>query len=485
MLELLPGSERMSIDEQKGTMTLAGNISFKYQGNNMYCDSAVYFKKLDFVKAYGKVHINKPGEMNLFCDSLWYNGKTDLAFLWGHVRVRDQEYKLTTDSLEYNAKLGRAVYRHKGKIESIDGKEVLTSQIGYFYPDSKDFFFKTNVNYKGPDMTMTTDTLQYAYLKKKLNFGGPTRIVRDSSVILCNKGSFNTETEEAILTKNASIEKGSQYVRGDTLIYTPRKGESVGLGHVYVRDTTDKFSFRGDKMYRNDTLRRLFVTGHAIAIKEEKTDSLFIHADTLFSVTDTANKPAYIKAYFGVQIFKKDIQGQCDSLIYSKEEEKMTLFRNPILWTNKGELKGDTMVVYIRDTVIERAEIFNGANAVFELDSGRYYNQIAGKKMTAFFRNNDVYRADVNSNAQTIYYPESTETTDTAVIIKRTGMNRLYAADLRVYLDSGEVSGITYFQEPDGVFYPMNNINASEQFVPNFKWNQALRPRTWQELIED
>jgi hypothetical protein len=62
-------------------------------------------------------------------------------------------------------------------------------------------------------------------------------------------------------------------------------------------------------------------------------------------------------------------------------------------------------------------------------------------------------------------------------------MNRLYSSDINIYLDSGEVTGITYLEKPDGVFYPMNQINKDEQFIPSFKWNPMLRPKSWEEII--
>ena len=59
MLKLKPGSEKLSFDEKRGINTLVGNVHFEYQGNEMYCDSAVYFQKQNKVKAYGNVHITK------------------------------------------------------------------------------------------------------------------------------------------------------------------------------------------------------------------------------------------------------------------------------------------------------------------------------------------------------------------------------------------------------------------------------------------
>lgn len=483
-IKLLDGSERMIYEKDLQAWSLAGNVVVTYQGNTMYCDSALYYDKRNFVRAFGNVHISKPGGINLFCDYLTYNGKTDLAFLSGNVRTRDQEYKITTDAMEYDAGAGRATYRTGGRVESILGNEVLTSRVGYFYPDTKDFYFKGNVKYKGPQMNLTTDTLQYSYFRKRVNFYGPTTIYSDSSVITCEKGWYCTDTEESELIKNATVTKGSQFLTGDTLYYQPQKELVVGKGNVFLKDSTEKFEFSGDYLYKNDRENKTFLTGHALAVKADKKDSIFIHADTLFTITDSLNEASRIMAYNGVKIFQNKLQGQCDSLIFDKAKDILEMYNKPILWANKGELKGDTIFVFMNDSVIERAEIFENASALFEVDTSRHFNQIAGKKMIAFMKDNEVTRADVIANAQTVYYAEQKDETDSLVTIKLLGMNRLYASDLRVYLDSGEVVGITYYNKPEGVFYPMNKIKKEEQFIPGFRWNSVLRPKTWQEILE-
>ncbi len=161
--ELLPGSESLSYDEKSGVERLTGILCFSYQGNIMYCDSAHLKRKTKEIWAYGKVHLNKRDTLNLFCDSLYFNGQTKMAKLWGNVRVRDREYKLTTDTLEYDTRRSKAIYRYGGKIENITTSEVLTSQIGYFYPNTEESFFKGKVVYKTKDLKMTTDTLRYDY----------------------------------------------------------------------------------------------------------------------------------------------------------------------------------------------------------------------------------------------------------------------------------------------------------------------------------
>ena len=213
---------------------------------------------------------------------------------------------------------------------------------------------------------------------------------------------------------------------------------------------------------------------------------MFIHADTLFTLKDSLGNATEMKGYKNVKLFRKELQAKCDSLVYDKVIGKMELFKDPIVWVKtKTELKGDFIeVLFVSDTMIEKANVIGNSTVLFEIDSGRYYNQIGGKEIFTFFKNNDIYRTDVKGNARTISFPENTEKNDSTVVIKRLGMNRIYASDLRVYLDSNEVEGITYFDKPDGVFYPMEKLNKEEQFIKGFKWLAVLRPKTWKEILD-
>lgn len=484
ILELLPGTYKLSFDEKTGAHKLSGGgVNFNYQGNTLYCDSALFFEKKNQVKAYGKVHLNKNDTLNLFCDSLWYNGNTKKALLWGNVRVRDREYKLATDSLEYDARTGRGIYRHGGKIESILQNEVLTSKIGHFYPDSKNFFFGGDVKYRSDSLQMDTDTLRYQYLKKMVFFYGPTHIRTKDAVFFCEKGWYNTQNEEGVLEKNAKIIKDSKIIQGDSLYTHLSSGISVGKGNVSYSDSTSKISLKGEYAYMNEKQRFNYVTRKALGIYRLKEDTLYIHADTLFSFQDSLNELSVLRANYDVQLYSKDFQGKCDSLVFDKKKDVAELYRAPIGWSRNAELKGNFMKVHLRDSIIDRVEIIDKATAVMEIDSGNYYNQIGGKNMMAFFKDNELVRVEVTQNAQTIYFPQDTLYHDTVVEIKRSGMARLYASNLKVYLDSGEVTGIVYLGMPDGVLYPMQQINKEEQFVKGFSWNPVLRPRSVEDLF--
>lgn len=486
LLELLPGAEKMTYNEStKAYRLLGGNLSFKYSGHVMRCDSAYYYAESNQVIAYSRVHISKQDTFNLYCDSLYYNGKTRKAKLWGNVKVIDQEYKLTCDSLEYDAKKAQGVYRHGGKVERLLTNERLTSRVGYFYPKSKDLFFSGNVRYVSDSTVLTTDTLRFRYRLKKVYFFGPTKVLTRGTVITCKKGWYQTETEECVLQYEAEIHQKSKTIQGDSLYYNPVKGIYIGKGNVRYSDTLNPLQFRGESLYHSDLQKKGFLTGRALGEYRMKNDTLFIHADTLYHFMDSIQELARFEAFPKVKIYSREFQGICDSLFYSKKEGRLKMREKPIIWSRNAELKGDKMDAFMKDTLIQRVEIMQTASAVMEVDSGAFYNQVGGKSMIAFFKANELTQLNVNGNAQTIYYPEEKADRDTVYEVKRSGMSRMYASELKVYLDSGEVRGISYLTQPDGVFYPMDQLNAEEQFVKDFTFNPALRPKSVADILKD
>ena len=483
ILELLPGSEKIYYDKKSGLHRLVGSVSFNYQGNTMFCDSAHYREKGKIVRAYGNVQIRK-NDINLFCDSLYYSGSLKYAKLWGHVRVRDSEYKIVTDSLEYDAKNGKAIYRRNGTIESIVSDEKITSRTGYFYPNKGSFFFSGNVNYKKEKLAITTDTLQFSYEKQTCYFYGPTKIVNDTVTILCKKGWYNVQKEEGVLYQKAEIIQKNSLVRGDTLYYNGIKQAYEGKGNVFYKDYEQNLVFLGNRAYSSNEKHYAYLTGKALVFKVKDKDTVFIHADTLHLIKDTLNNTKEIKGHKNVKVYNHSMQCVSDSATYLPDENLLYLRSKPIVWSNGTELKGTKMDIFLKDTLVEKILVSGNANAIMEVDSGKYYNQISGKDMIAWFSNNELTRTDVQGNAHTIYFPEETTKTDSTFQKKRIGMNRVLASDLRIYIDSGEVKSITYFDKPDGIFYPMDQIKQEEQYINGFSLNPALRPKSAMDLIK-
>jgi lipopolysaccharide export system protein LptA len=479
LMELKPGADKLSFNRTTGEHKLVGNIHILYQRNEIYCDSASYFKENDLLKLYGNVHISKSDTLNLYCDSMHYNGSTQIGKLWGHVRVRDREFKISTDTLTFDSKKDVATYLNGGRIENIKRKEEITSLRGYFYPKSKNISLSKIVDYSSPTTKMQTDTIRFQYGTKRIYFYSPTNIQQtNKTTIYCERGWMNTETEECFIHKNAVITKPKKTLAADTLYAYEQKGLSSAYGHIRYEDSDKGVSFEGNKLYYSKKEKRSYLTKNPYISYKLKKDTLYVKADTLFLFHDTLDEIDHVRGYHSGKIFSANLQGVSDSLYYSKKQNLLTLYKSPYLWNKNAQINGEVIHLFIKDSLLDHAEIMNKAVTVTEVDSGKYYNQIGGKNMYAYFDiNNDLKKIDVQGNAQTIYYPEETANKDTLVEITRKGMVRLYASSIKVYLDSGEFKKVTYADQADGMMYPMEKINTEEQFVANYTWKPLLRPK--------
>ena len=99
------------------------------------------------------------------------------------------------------------------------------------------------------------------------------------------------------------------------------------------------------------------------------------------------------------------------------------------------------------------------------------YNQVTGKLITAYFRNNKIYRNDVDGNVQTIYYMQEDDSPEPV------GLMSIQSGAATYYIDNNTVEGITYRNQPVYSIFPMDKIPETQAlFLEDFKWEGHRRP---------
>ena len=143
----------------------------------------------------------------------------------------------------------------------------------------------------------------------------------------------------------------------------------------------------------------------------------------------------------------------------------------PVLWNGANQLAATEMQLFTRNQQLERAEFLENPIMVGEVD-GRYFNQVTGKKMIAFFRDNELYRDDVEGNVQTIYFRTVDEQSKEVI-----EMTYLESASASFYLEDQQLVGITYRNEVPFTLYPIGLVPPTQPTeLPNFKWVPERRP---------
>jgi lipopolysaccharide export system protein LptA len=458
----------------KDLQRLLGNVRFKHKEVFMSCDSAYYYKKKNQMKAYSKIHIEQGDTLDLYGDYLFYDGRSETAIVKGNVELIDKETHLYTDTINYDVKNKIARYVDRGRITNADN--TLTSIIGIYYVSESLFHFKDSVKIVNPEYVMTADTMDYNTTTETAFFTGPTELNGDSIYLYTEKGWYDTKNEVTRVWKNSVINNRKQIIHGDSLFFDDRTGYGESFNNVIIEDTTNNLIVKGNYAWYYKQPESFMVTDRAMFIQVSNTDSLFLHADTISAVTvfDSLMSYRLMKAFYGCRIFSKDLQAKCDSLSYSFQDSVIRLYRDPVIWSEENQLTSDSMAVFTKNRQTDKLELYNSAFVASQVDTIRF-NQIKGRSLTGYFKDNELYKINIQGNGESIYYLLDDD--------KIAGIDQAKCANIEVWLVDGKISEIFQNQNPEGFTDPPETIKAKEIRLKGFNWFDSLRPKKKEDIF--
>lgn len=461
---------------------LVGNVVFTQNQTTIYCDSAKRNKKENSVEAFGNIRITEGDSITVTALSLSYDGNKRLAKLRKNVVFNKlNTATLYTDFLDFDRSRNMAKYFNGGKL--VDSTNTLTSRKGYYDTRSNMASFKTNVVGVSKDSTrLTSDTLQYQTKTKVVYFRDKT-VVTDKEGKIANytSGFYDTQSKFSTISRG-TIETQSYIMRGDNYKLDDRKLFYQATGNVVMTSKEENMIIYGDRgdYYKDRGITK--VSGRCYVAKVDAPgDTLFLSADSLISIDSKDVKKKRLLAYHNVKIFKKDLQGIADSLVYVSIDSMLYFYRNPALWNEGNQMTADSIRVLLRKKNIDR--IFMVGNSfVASEDSLNNFNQIKGRLMTSYFRNRKIHHVDVQGNGQSLYFAtEEKEIKDTTTVIGRliflTGLNKIECSNMKINFLNGKVDNITFIKEPDARFIPPHEITKEVRTLDGFTWRGVERPK--------
>ena len=456
---------------------LIGNVAFRHDSVYMYCDSACFYEKTNSLEAFDNVKMVQGDTLFLYGDYLFYDGNTQIAQVRYNVRMENKNTTLLTDSLNYDRIYNLGYYFDGGTL--MDEENVLTSEWGEYSPATKISVFNYDVKLVNPKFTLTSDTLRYSTATKIANILGPSDIVSDANHIYSELGFYNTQIGQAELLDRSVLTNEGKRLTGDSLFYDRVKGYGEAFDNVIMTDTVNKNMLTGDYCYYNELTKYAFATKKAVVVDYSQGDSLFMHADTLQMYTYYLNTDSMFRetrAYHKVRMYRADVQGVCDSLVFSSKDSCLTMYYDPILWNNNQQLFGEKIMIYMNDSTIDWAHIQNQALSVEQLDSTSY-NQVTGKEMKAWFQGGEMRKVDVIGSVRLVYYPMESDST-------LIGMNVSETSLLNMFLENRKMKKMIMSPKSNGTLYPMLQRPPEKMKLDNFVWFDYIRPLDKEDIFE-
>ena len=252
--------------------------------------------------------------------------------------------------------------------------------------------------------------------------------------------------------KARALRRGKEYNGPDYEIDTLAEEGLPGAG-----ETRDSMSYGREE---TDTLAT-----DSIAMDSLATDSVVVERP--FPEDSTYKM---IKAYRHVRLYRSDSQMVCDSMVVLNTDSIIRMYLEPIMWNEGNQITSDSMAIHTENQLLSEAHFMGNPLMGMEIDT-MYYNQVGGKDMIAYFADGQVYRNDVEGNAQTIYYMQEEDNPTV------TGLMYIESASISFYLTDGEIDKISYKQNPEYVLYPMDMIPESQNLtLKDFDWYYDRRP---------
>ena len=451
---------------------LVDSVIFKHDGATMFCDSAWHYFKENRFEAFGNIHINQGDTLHLYGDNLEYIGKENIAIVKGNIVLKDEQVHLTTEQLHYDLSSKIASYFTGANI--LSGENNLHSIKGNYYSERKMLLFKKDVLLKNPKYTIECDTLKYHTVNEVAYFLGPTKINNDNNFIYCENGWYNTQSDISQFNKNAYLWTRNQCLSGDSLYYDRNRGYGLAIRNVAILDTLNDYIVSGHWAEYFEKEDSSIITENTLLALIMDSDSLFLHGDTIKGTLDKSGK-RLLKAYNHVKFFSKDLSGKCVYLTYSVSDSTIRLFEEPVLWSSDYQLSGNSISLQMVNNQIHSLLLENNAFIISE-GSPRLFNQIKGREMLGYFKNNELRKIDVLGNGETIYVLK-----DESELI--TGVNTVSCSEMRIDVKEKNIQRISFQKEPDATLYPYKELPEKWKVLKGFSWRKSEKPLAKEDIF--
>ena len=478
--DVLKANEAISTDYQ----VLKGNVRFRRGDMYMFCDSAYFYSETSSLDAFGHVRMTQGDTLWVYSDVLHYYGDQGVAELRSNVRLENRSTTLLTDALDYEINSNVGYYFDGGTIVDNRNNTELTSKYGRYELDTKQAEFSRDVHLINDRYEMFTDLLDYNTMTHIANITSETLIVSDSNTINTTNGWYNTSADDATLYERALITaKDGKTLEGDTVYYNRNRNYGEARGNVVITDPNNKVILDGEYGYHDDNAHYSYVTRHARAREFSQKDTIYLHADTLCTlinhvVNDSVNDSVRVlRAFNQVRFYRSDIQGICDSLQVSEADTIINMYRHAVVWNLQRQIFGDEINVHLNDSAADWATLPTGGFMAEHLGE-IYYDQLSGKKMKAWFEDKELRRLDVDGNVQVIMFPQEDDSTYNKMVNAESSYLRLNLKPKQ------EVDRITMWPEVSGKVTPLFLAKKADMYLPQFKWYDALRPKTPDDIYD-
>ena len=491
------------------------NKEAKFKGNVVVTDTQYQIRSEDLMyntetkitNFFARSEVKRDsGRSVLVTSDGWYDGKNGIAHFKGISSIWNDGQYLESDSLLNYDKLTGYGYAYGrvapadtvhpyGRVISIDTAHHSTMYCGHAeYHKAERTLLATiravlvQVNGK--------DTL---YIRADTFYSAPMVKSRKSKVESrkSKAGSLQLAVDSSHLAVGNLPPDATKHIPGDTTIKIPGDAMSRAIADSVMQKAKSDSLAKIKQDAADDALKPVVSSRFHVPTSKEYTtkevvpqklkkkkrkkertmEERSIIKDTTAATADTT-APLYFIGYHHVLIFSDSMQGKCDSVCYTRADSLIRMMYNPIVWSHKSQITGDTILMQLDSGTLRKMYVPNNALLVSQSGPERahLFDQIQGKTLTAYFKNNTISELIVKPDAESIYYNKD----DKGYYL---GVSQSTSDRIFTWFEDQKIKKIKFDVDAHITDTPLEKADLPEMKLSKFKWLMDQRPKSKEELF--
>ncbi len=270
----------ITLNDTVEVMCLVGDFAAQHNGAIITADSAVRYSDRR-LECFGNVIINK-NTTYAYADRADYDGDNNEVSLYAPIiKVVDEDATLYCYNFRFNTLDNVGIYEGGGVM--INGDNLMESLTGYYFSDNKELIGVGDVQLRGDEYQMTSDSIIYNTETEGAIYFNNTNIWnQEDEYLYADAGDYNKQEDRYSFSLNGYILTEEQEMWSDSMDYY-RASEHIYMRHnIQIDDTTQKSLIFGNYGEYIKTPGDIFLTGNPSIINYdvEQGDSLYMRADT-------------------------------------------------------------------------------------------------------------------------------------------------------------------------------------------------------------
>jgi len=371
------------------------------------------------------------------------------------------------DSLEGRVIDGEDVRELIGNVHMTQGKVDLWCDRAIQYVRLGRVDLMGNVLVREDSLTLRAPRAAYHQEERRAEGFDGVQLDDGATILRARYGNYWIDRRLAQFSGNVLVLDSVSAATGDSLTYYRDDRRSIMVGNVSVNHRPDRVVITGGRLLHDGARDYSRVTLDPVLTQIDSSgggrDTLVVRALAMEAVRDSARR---FLAIDSVRIVRRDLAAVAGLAVFFTDGDSIRLRKSPLIWYQETQVSGDSIDVMVRRRALESVLVSGSAKAISRstADTVGRYDQITGEMLRMEFRDRQLSRLDVETQAISIYHLTEDSLAN--------GLNRTTGDRILMSFEEGKIRTIRVFGGVEGQYVPENVLRGreSEYRIPGFVW---------------